>query len=50
MDANEFVGNAPQAFLALAVFGTGQPGDALRVALSALAKTLPVYEAAVKQC
>lgn len=48
IDVSEIVGDAPQAFLALALFDAGRPGDALRVALSALAKTLPVYEGAVK--
>ena len=48
MDVSEIVGDAPQAFLALALFDAGRPGDALRVALSALAKTLPLYEGAVK--
>lgn len=49
MDATDVVGDAPQAFLALALFDAGRPGDALRVALSALANTLPMYEHAVRQ-
>lgn len=49
MHVSETVGDAPQAFLALALFDAGLPGDALRVALNALAKTLPVYQEAVKR-
>ena len=47
MDGSETVGDAPQAFLALALFDAGRPGDALRVALGALTKTLPAYRGAV---
>ncbi|BBH68351.1 hypothetical protein ACTI_50360 [Actinoplanes sp. OR16] len=41
------VGDAAQAFLALALHDAGRPGEALRVALKALAKTLPLYRRAV---
>ncbi|WP_162943610.1 tetratricopeptide repeat protein [Arthrobacter celericrescens] len=43
------VGDAPDAFRALALFDAGLPGDALRVALAALAKTLPLYGGAVRR-
>ncbi|WP_104190948.1 tetratricopeptide repeat protein [Cryobacterium sp. Y82] len=36
-----------EAFLALALFDAGRPGDALRVALKASAKSLPVYRGAI---
>jgi tetratricopeptide (TPR) repeat protein len=41
------VGSAGQAFLALALYDAGQPAEALRVALRALAPTLPLYSRAV---
>lgn len=40
-------GSAGQAFLALALYDTGQPRAALQVALRALAPTLPLYRQAV---
>ena len=40
-------GDAHEAFLALALFDAGRPGDALRVALKALGKTLPLYSGAI---
>jgi hypothetical protein len=40
-------GSAGQAFLALALFDAGHPAAALRVALRALAPTLPLYRRAV---
>jgi tetratricopeptide (TPR) repeat protein len=40
-------GAAAQAFLALALHDAGEPGAALRVALKALAPTLPLYGRAV---
>jgi tetratricopeptide (TPR) repeat protein len=40
-------GSAAQAFLALALYDVGRPRDALRVALKALAPTLPLYGRAV---
>jgi tetratricopeptide (TPR) repeat protein len=44
---DESVGAARDAFLALALFDAGRSGDALRVALRALAPTLPRYARAV---
>ena len=41
------LGPAAQAFLALALHDAGRPRDALRVALQALAPTLPAYGRAV---
>jgi tetratricopeptide (TPR) repeat protein len=41
------VGAAREAFLALALFDAGQPGEALRVALQALMPTLPGYRRAL---
>ncbi|MCR2785728.1 MULTISPECIES: tetratricopeptide repeat protein [unclassified Microbacterium] len=41
-------GAAPQAFLALALRDAGRPDEALRVALKALAPTLPTYRRAVE--
>lgn len=49
MERDALVGDAPQAFLALALFDAGRPGDALRVALSALAGTLPLYGGVVRR-
>ena len=40
-------GSASQAFLALALFDAGRSREALQVALSALAPTLPLYSRAV---
>jgi tetratricopeptide (TPR) repeat protein len=40
-------GAAAQAFLALALHDAGRPAEALRVALTALAPTLPLYSRAV---
>jgi tetratricopeptide (TPR) repeat protein len=40
-------GSAAEAFLALALYDAGRPGEALRVALGALAPTLPLYQRAV---
>ena len=47
MESDATVGDAHEAFLALALFDGGRPGDALRVALKALAKTLPAYRGAI---
>lgn len=44
---HESVGDASDAFLALALHDVGRHADALRVALNALAKTLPQYGRAV---
>ncbi len=44
---NAVTGSAAQAFLALALHDAGQDGDALRVALNALAPTLPLYGPAI---
>ncbi|WP_104138332.1 tetratricopeptide repeat protein [Cryobacterium sp. Y62] len=41
------VADAGEAFLALSLFDAGRPGDALRVALKALGKTLPLYRGVV---
>ena len=49
LEGDGIVGDAPKAFLALALFDAGRPGDALRVALSALAETLPMYGGAVRR-
>ena len=43
------IGDAGKAFLALSLFDAGRPGDALRVALKALGKTLPRYHGVVDQ-
>lgn len=40
-------GAAGRAFLALALYDAGQPGAALRIALKALAPTLPLYGRAI---
>lgn len=40
-------GAAAQAFLALALHDSGRPSEALRVALKALARTLPLYGRAI---
>lgn len=40
-------GDAARAFLALALYDDGRPGEALRVALKALAPTLPLYRRSV---
>lgn len=47
MERDATVGDAHEAFLALALFDAGRPGDALRVALKALGKTLPLYSGAI---
>lgn len=47
MESDGSTGDAQQAFLALALFDAGRPGDALRVALMALGKTLPFYGRAI---
>ncbi|WP_448233392.1 tetratricopeptide repeat protein [Microbacterium lacticum] len=39
----ETTGEAAQTFLALALRGAGRPDETLRVALTALAQTLPLY-------
>lgn len=44
---HEIIGCAGQAFLALALHDAGRHDEALRVALSALAPTLPLYGGAV---
>lgn len=49
LEGDRIVGDAPKAFLALALFDEGRPGDALRVALSALAETLPLYGGVVRR-
>ena len=41
------IGDAGEAFLALSLFDAGRPGDALRVALKALGKTLPLYHGVI---
>ncbi|SDS97132.1 tetratricopeptide repeat protein [Actinoplanes derwentensis] len=46
-EPDEVVGDAAQAFLALALHDSGRTGEALQVALRALAKTLPLYGRAV---
>ena len=47
VEENDVTGDAHRAFLALALFDAGRPDQALRVALEALAKTLPLYRRAV---
>lgn len=47
VEENDVTGDAHFAFLALALFDVGRPDQALRVALQALAKTLPHYRRAV---
>lgn len=47
VESGATIGDADKAFLALALFDVGRPGDALRVALKALAKTLPLYGGAI---
>ncbi|MBC9943839.1 tetratricopeptide repeat protein [Leucobacter sp. cx-328] len=46
-ESNEVTGDAAQAFLALALHTAGNPDEALRVALTALAPTLPMYRGAI---
>ncbi len=43
------VGDSAQAFLALALHSSGRKDDALRVALLALANTLPMYRGAISR-
>ena len=43
------IGDAGEAFLALSLFDAGRPGEALRVALKALGRTLPLYRGVVDQ-
>lgn len=45
--AHPSVGAAREAFLALALYDAGQPGEALQVALRALTPTLPGYRRAL---
>ncbi|WP_233197157.1 tetratricopeptide repeat protein [Cryobacterium sp. N21] len=47
VESDATIGDANEAFLALALFDAGRPGDALRVALKALGKTLPLYRGAI---
>ena len=47
VEENDIAGDAHRAFLALALFDAGRSDQALRVALEALAKTLPLYSRAV---
>jgi tetratricopeptide (TPR) repeat protein len=47
MQASPITGDAHRAFLAMALFDAGRREDALRIALEALAKTLPLYGRAV---
>lgn len=49
VEENDIAGDAHRAFLALALFDAGRPDQALRVALEALAKTLPLYSRAVRR-
>jgi hypothetical protein len=44
---DDITGSAAQAFLALALYDVGRTDEALRVALNALASTLPMYGRAV---
>nr|WP_240188619.1 tetratricopeptide repeat protein [Nakamurella flavida] len=46
--ADPELGAAPDAFLALALFDAGRPAEAVRLALTALAPTLPRYGRAVR--
>lgn len=47
--ADETTGDAAQAFLALVLFDAARYDDALRVALVALAKTLPLYSGVIER-
>ena len=47
MESGGSTADAQQAFLALALFDAGRSGDALRVALMTLGKTLPLYGGAI---
>lgn len=47
-DAEDDLGDARTAFLALALMDAGRPADALRHALEALAEHLPQYQRAVR--
>ena len=47
LDGDETTGSAAQAFLALALFDSGRKSAALKVALRALAPTLPLYRRSV---
>lgn len=48
LPADEIVGDAAQAFLALALWDAGRTAEALRTALRALAPTLPLYRRSVE--
>ena len=48
-DPDDTVGAAAQAFLALALRDAGRPDEAVRIALLALAPTLPMYGRAVSK-
>ncbi|AJT42545.1 tetratricopeptide repeat protein [Psychromicrobium lacuslunae] len=47
LESDETTGSAAQAFLALALFDSGRKSTALKVALRALAPTLPLYRRSV---
>lgn len=47
--ADAVTGGAARAFLALALHDAGRPGEALRVALAALAPTLPRYGGVIER-
>ena len=47
LSADDVTGDAAQAFLALAQWDCGQHAAALRTALTALSRSLPLYERAV---
>ncbi|WP_338538733.1 tetratricopeptide repeat protein [Janibacter terrae] len=46
--ADTTTGDAARAFLALALRDAGRPDEALRVALKALARSLPLYSSAIE--
>lgn len=50
LPSDETTGDAAQAFLALALRDAGRHDEALRTALIALARTLPLYSRVVEKC
>lgn len=49
VEESDVAGDAQRAFLALALYDAGRPDQALRVALEALSKTLPLYRRAISR-
>ena len=49
VEESDVAGDAQRAFLALALYDAGRPDQALRVALEALSKTLPLYQCTISR-